>query len=273
MTTVKELLDTCDKQRLFEEYINLYEDFPQDKREALFNMFNALIDELTAKTELIVDADDVVCSEPTYEDGIIRYDSVAVSANDVREFFRPLDFFDELDPLAPEDVTDDMVEPLLAKCQEVSDKSAEYLGDKTSGSYPGYIERYGYMFSSREKIISYIVPAHIIGTDEQYQLLASIIFEMTFFGFDEKQAKQKQKELDESLKESYEEFERLNELPPEEQAKHYRSIEEIGKELGFTDNRTDEEKARDKFICRKEMLITFILRYREMKKVYNDFCE
>lgn len=49
---------------------------------------------------------------------------------------------------------------------------------------------------------------------------------------------------------------------------------EVRKELGITDDRTEEEKAFDKFVGRREMLITFLLRYREMKRVYNDFtCE
>ena len=263
---IQKLILKCDRHRIFEEFIKLHSDFPQEKKDEIFAKFNALIDELLAKTIITVDGVDVVCSEPTYKDGIIRYGSVAVSTNDVREYFRPLDFFDELGSLAPEDITDDMVEPLLAKCQEISDKSVEYLGDKTSGSYPGYIERYGYMFSPRDKIISYKVPAHIIGTDEQYQLLASVIFEMTFFGFDEKQAEQERKKLEES----FEEMERLDALPPEEQAKHFHSTEELEEELGITDDRTDEEKARDEFTGRKETLITFLLRYREMKKVYND---
>ena len=266
---IQELILKCDRHRIFEEFIKLHSDFPQEKKDDMFAKFNALIDELLAKTVITVDGVDVVCSEPTYEDGKIRYGSVAVSADDVRKFFRPLDFFDELDSLAPEDITDDMVEPLLAKCQEISDKSVEYLGDKTSGSYPGYIERYGYMFSPREKIICYIVPPHIIGTDEQYQLLASVIFEMTFFGFDEKQAEQERKKLEES----FEEMERLDALPPEEQARHFHSTEELEEELGITDDRTDEEKARDEFTGRKEMLVTFLLRYREMKKVYNDLMQ
>ena len=270
MKIVKDLLVTCDRQRLFEEFIKLHSDFPKEKKDEIFAKFNALIDSLKDKTEMIVGADDIVCSEPTYEDGKIRYGSVAVSADDVRKFFRPLDFFDELDSLAPEDITDDMVEPLLAKCQEISDKSVEYLGDKTSGSYPGYIERYGYMLGSRDDIICYIVPSHIIGTDEQYQLLASVIFEMTFFGFDEKQAEQERKKLKESLVE----MEQLDSLPPEEQAKHFHSTEELEEELGITDDRTNEEKARDEFTGRKEMLVTFLLRYREMKKLYADFtCE
>lgn len=271
MKIVKDLLVTCDRQKLFEEFIKLHSDFPHEKKGEIYTKFNALIDELSAKTEMIVGADDVVCSEPTYEDGKIRYGSVAVSADDVRKFFRPLDFFDELDSLAPEDVTDDMVEPLLAKCQEIFDKSVEYLGDKPSGSYPGYIERYGYMFGSREDILCYIVPPHIIGTDEQYQLLASVIFEMTFFGFDEKKSEQKQNELEKSLEERLEEMEQLDALPPEEREKHFYLSDEIEKELGITDDRTEEEKARDEFTGRKEMLVSFLLRYREMKKLYADF--
>ena len=211
---VQELISKCDRQRLFEEFAKHFCEKPEDIKDGAARRFYDFLDTLLAKTP-IAPGDDIVCSEPTYEDGKIRYGSVAVSADDVRKFFRPLDFFDELGSLAPEDITDDMVEPLLAKCQ----------------SYPGYIERYGYMFSPHDKIISYKVPAHIIGTDEQYQLLASVIFEMTFFGFDEKHAEQERKKLEES----FEEMERLDALPPEEQAKHFHSTEELEEELSIID--------------------------------------
>ena len=89
------------------------------------------------------------------------------------------------------------------------------------------------MLGSREDILCYIVPPHIIGTDEQYQLLASVIFEMTFFGFDEKQAEQERKKLKESLVE----MEQLDSLPPEEREKNTYTLEEVRKELGIRELR------------------------------------
>lgn len=266
MTTVQDLIKLCDRQRLFEEFAKHFCDNSEDIKDGAARRFYDFLDTLLAKTP-IAPGDDIVCSEPTYEDGKIRYGSVAVSADDVRKFFRPLDFFDELDSLAPEDITDDMVEPLLAKCQEISDKSVEYLGDKTSGSYPGYIERYGYMFSPREKIICYIVPPHIIGSPMQYIFTASVLYEMTFFGYDEKELDKERKELEESI----EEIEQFKSLPPEQQKDQLESIEDFEREFGFNDNRTDEEKEHDLFVMKKDGIKTSLEWYREMKKVYADF--
>ena len=112
---VQELISKCDRQCLFEEFAKRFCDNSEDIKDGAARRFYDFLDTLLAKTP-IAPGDDIVCSEPTYKDGKIRYCSVAVSADDVRKFFRPLDFFDELESLAPEDITDDVVEPLLAKC-------------------------------------------------------------------------------------------------------------------------------------------------------------
>ena len=57
---IQELILKCDRHRIFEELIKLHSDFPQEKKDEMFAKFNALIDELLAKTVITVDGVDVV---------------------------------------------------------------------------------------------------------------------------------------------------------------------------------------------------------------------
>jgi len=98
----------------------------------------------------------------------------------------------------------------------------------------------------------------------QYIFTASVLYEMTFFGYDEKELDGERKKLEENV----EEIEQFESLPPEQQKEQLESIEDFEREFGLNDNRTNEEKEHDMFVMKKNGVKTSLAEYREMKKIY-----
>lgn len=264
MKTVQDLISLCDRERLWEEYAKLC-DIPHDKMDIAAQRFYGFIDTLLT-TQIFAPGDNTVFCEPIYNEGRICYDSVVISASDVKEFFRPLEYFDKLEGVSPERISDELALSLIEEHSMLIEKGKEILGNSKAGSYPGYIESYAYEFEPWNEILAYYVPHHIIGSPEQYIYAAAVLYEMSFFGYDKAAVEKERKELDESIAEA----EQMKALPSEEQKKHSHSIDEVFEELGYTDDRTEEEKERDKFKIRKDDIISSLLQYREMRKVYDD---
>lgn len=265
MKTVQALISLCDRERLWEEYAKLC-DIPHDKMDIAAQRFYGFIDTLLT-TQIFAPGDNTVFCEPIYNEGRICYDSVVISASDVKEFFRPLEYFDKLEGVSPERISDELALSLIEEHSMLIEKGKEILGNSKAGSYPGYIESYAYEFEPWNEILAYYVPHHIIGSPEQYIYAAAVLYEMTFFGYDEKELDKERKELEESI----EEIEQFKSLPPEQQKDQLESIEDFEREFGFNDNRTDEEKEHDLFVMKKDGIKTSLEWYREMKKVYADF--
>lgn len=267
MTTVQDLIKLCDRQRLFEEFAKHFCENPEDIKDGAARRFYDFLDTLLAKTPIKTDDDIVIC-EPVYDsDCGLYYSSTVISAKDLKEDFRVLDFFEELNGIDADSISDETALALLEKQDRLFEKGREYLSDKPSGSFPGHIESYAYEYEPWDKIVGYIVPPHIIGSPMQYIFTASVLYEMTFFGYDEKELDKERKELEESI----EEIEQFKSLPPEQQKEQLESFEDLEREFGFTDNRTDEEKEHDLFVMRKDGIKTSLEWYREMKRVYADF--
>ena len=267
MTTVQDLIKLCDRQRLFEEFAKHFCENPEDIKDGAARRFYDFLDTLLAKTPIKTDDDIVIC-EPVYDsDCGLYYSSTVISAKDLKEDFRVLDFFEELNGIDADSISDETALALLEKQDELFEKGREFFGDEQSGSFPGHIESYAYEYEPWDKIVGYIVPPHIIGSPMQYIFTASVLYEMTFFGYDEKELDKERKELEESI----EEIEQFKSLPPEQQKEQLESFEDLEREFGFTDNRTDEEKEHDLFVMRKDGIKTSLEWYREMKRVYADF--
>ncbi|MBQ9868654.1 MAG: hypothetical protein IJM32_03260 [Ruminococcus sp.] len=267
MTTVQDLIKLCDRQQLFDEFAKRFCEKPEDIKDDAAQRFYDFLDTLLAKTPVKTDDDIVIC-EPVYDsDCGLYYSSTVISAKDLKEDFRVLDFFEELNGIDADSISDETALALLEKQDELFEKGREFLSDKPSGSFPGHIESYAYEYEPWDKILGYIVPPHIIGSPMQYIFTASVLYEMTFFGYDEKELDKERKELEESI----EEIEQFKSLPPEQQKEQLETIEDLEREFGFTDNRTDEEKEHDLFVMRKDGIKTSLEWYREMKRVYNDF--
>ena len=267
MKTVQDLIKLCDRQQLFEEFAKRFCDNSEDIKDGAARRFYDFLDTLLAKTP-IAPGDDIVICEPIYDSRAgLYYSSTVISATDLKENFRVLDFFEELNGIDADSISDETALALLEKQDELFEKGREFFGDEQSGSFPGHIESYAYEYEPWDKILGYIVPPHIIGSPMQYIFTASVLYEMTFFGYDEKELDKERKELEESI----EEIEQFKSLPPEQQKEQLESFEDLEREFGFTDNRTDEEKEHDLFVMRKDGIKTSLEWYREMKRVYADF--
>ena len=267
MKTVQDLIKLCDRQQLFEEFAKRFCDKPEDIKDDAAQRFYDFLDTLLAKTP-IAPGDDIVICEPIYNSRAgFYYSSTVISASDLKEYFRELDYFEELNGIDADSISDEIALSLLEKQDRLFEKGREFLSDKPSGSFPGHIESYAYEYEPWDTILGYIVPPHIIGSPMQYIFTASVLYEMTFFGYDEKELDKERKELEESI----EEIEQFKSLPPEQQKEQLESFEEFEREFGFNDNRTNEEKQHDLFGMRKDGVKTSLEWYREMKKVYADF--
>ena len=267
MKTVQDLIKLCDRQRLFEEFAKRFCDKPEDIKDDAAPRFFGFLDTLLAKTPVKTDDDIVIC-EPIYDSRAgFYYSSTVISASDLKEYFRELDYFEELNGIDADSISDEIALSLLEKQDRLFEKGREFLSDKPSGSFPGHIESYAYEYEPWDTILGYIVPPHIIGSPMQYIFTASVLYEMTFFGYDEKDLDKEREELEESI----EEIEQFKSLPPEQQKNQLESIEDFEREFGFNDNRTDEEKEHDLFVMKKDGIKTSLEWYREMKKLYADF--
>ena len=68
----------------------------------------------------------------------------------------------------------------------IYDKREEYDPENKAYCYPGCVRGYSYEFTEWKKILGWLVPDHILGTDDESGFAAAILKEMTLFGFDEK---------------------------------------------------------------------------------------
>lgn len=90
---------------------------------------------------------------------------------------------------------------------------------------------------------------------------AAVLYEMTFFGFDEEAVDAERQKLYDSFREA----EELDKLPPEERAKHFFSAEEVFAGLGIPEPSEEERQEAHRQMCR-EMLINSLRTYRMLEK-------
>lgn len=93
---------------------------------------------------------------------------------------------------------------------------------------------------------------------------AAVLYEMTFFGFDEKTVDAERQKLYDSFRET----EELDKLPPEERAKHFFYAEEVFAELGIPEPSEEKQQETHRQMCR-EVLINSLRTYRMLEKYMN----
>lgn len=114
----------------------------------------------------------------------------------------------------------------------------EFL-EKTFGWLP---EAFAYEFSPWEEILgTQVLPKNYerIGKDE---FLAAALYEMSFNGM----TREGQDERREELSDAIAEHEIIQNMPPEEREKNLFTLEDVMERLGYTDDRTEEERREER---------------------------
>ena len=106
---------------------------------------------------------------------------------------------------------------------------------------------WGYEFSEWEKWLGLDVDVYGWERNGIIPTMEALFNEMTFNGTDTESQNERREELEESARESKE----IMDLPEEERSKHFTPADKVFEELGWVDDRTEEEKALDhkKMMC------------------------
>lgn len=125
-------------------------------------------------------------------------------------------------------------------------------------------ESYAYEFVPWSEVLGYEVSVPNVEKYGAATLLAPVIYEMTFFGFTQDEQDIERGKMEEAIRET----EKFRAMPPEEQAKHSRTADEVFAELGYIDERTKAEKETDDRLMRREILYSKLQKY----SVLRDYC-
>ena len=125
-------------------------------------------------------------------------------------------------------------------------------------------ESYAFEFTPWTEVLGYEVFQPNVKEYGAAAILASVIYEMTFFGFTQEEQDEERAKLDEAIAES----EAIRKLTPEEQKKHYKTAEEVFAELGYVDERTEEEKEQERRALCRDVLYNHLQTYRVLRDYY-----
>lgn len=122
-------------------------------------------------------------------------------------------------------------------------------------------ESYAFEFSPWNEILGYEIDAHNACDVGAAELCAAVIWEMTFFGFDEAQVEVERQKLQEAAREA----EEISKLPEEEQRKYYVPVEEVFAEFDIPEQTEEEKQEAHRKLCR-EVLTNNLRTYQALKK-------
>lgn len=121
---------------------------------------------------------------------------------------------------------------------------------------------YAYEFNEWAETLGYDVSETNIALYTPVVVLADIINEMTFFGDQEEDVLEQKAVIDERVAE----VDAILEMPEEEKAKHFVSMDDFFESIGYVDERTEEEKTDTETKIRDAMILNWIAKYKMLKK-------
>ena len=122
-------------------------------------------------------------------------------------------------------------------------------------------ESYAFEFSPWNEILGYEIDVRNACDVGAAELCAAVIWEMTFFGFDEECVEAERQKLYEAAREA----EEIIKLPEEEQKKCYVSSEEIFAKFDIPERTEEEKQEAHRKLCR-EVLTNNLRTYQALKK-------
>lgn len=122
-------------------------------------------------------------------------------------------------------------------------------------------EAYAFEFSPWNEILGYEIDTRNTCDVEATELCAAVIWEMTFFGFDEERVEAERRKLDEAAREA----EEIRKLPEEAQRKYYVPMDEVFAEFDIPEQTEEEKQEAHRNIC-LEVLTNNLRTYQALKK-------
>lgn len=240
---IKELIFGLDVNELADAYTAILdESYDLVKHRRLFLKFLDTIRDIEPRA-----SDNVILGavQPDYDFG--DYIDVTMYCNsELKESFTRCPEYDE-----------------IGDTEALSDDDIERLRNVSYERVIGY----AFELDDWNEILGYAVDEDNVNMIGAAAFAAAVTFEMTFCGYEEECMIKKRDELIESAKEA----EELHKLPPEEQARHFTSFEELMERIGYTDDRTPEEKVREEAAFRRKALIGSINAYRALRDYYGKY--
>lgn len=122
-------------------------------------------------------------------------------------------------------------------------------------------ESYAFELSPWNEILGYEIGARNAREVGAVELCAAVIWEMTFFGFDEGRVEAERQKLHEAAREA----EEISKLPEEEQRKYYVPMEEVFAEFDIPAQTEEEKQEAHRNLCR-EVLTNNLRTYQALKR-------
>lgn len=267
MKTVQEVMAMCDKRKVVAAYIILCNKMLHNRT---ISRLYQLMDELQER-KVEPSKEYIVISEFNYKNHRVRFESYVAKCNDIVEYFRPLDYFDEFEEKETKELEmllgPSAVLSLTKKYDEILKQYKNYETD----SYPGWVESYSYELVPWDSTLGYLVPDHILDSPNKCTYIAAVLYEMTFWGFYEEEV---QDAADEYAGRSDQTDYDLKSLSKEDfEEKYTASWNDFIKDLDTTFEKAEDAEEEDKSTESKNYIIKKILNYREMKKTYADLSQ
>lgn len=122
-------------------------------------------------------------------------------------------------------------------------------------------EAYAFEFSPWHEILGYEIDTRNACDVGATELCAAVIWEMTFFGFDEDRVEAERRKLDKAAREA----EEIRKLPEEEQRKYYVPMDEVFAEFDIPEQTEEEKQEAHRNLCR-EVLSNNLRTYQALKR-------
>ena len=239
--TVKELITSCDREKLCRQYLALYERPPEYTTVYLPYFMNKLY-----AIEPFLSSDEIVINTIVCEGGLDDLDteSYVFRIDDIVRFFEPIEAFDDPDASPGE---------LFSALQSIRSKRPENEPGR-SRSYPGWVKGFSYDFTEWEHILGWRVPDFAFSEENKYDYATVILAQMMAFGFDESDVIEHKKAIVNSL-------EMIHKLEAEPQSELPEGARVSVCSLENADTLPQPSKTE---------LFEAIMQYRAVKQVYDE---
>jgi len=210
-----------------------------DDRGLARDSYQSLIEDLRGRA-IAPDGQHIILGHRYLYDGRYVTDVSLFSKKDIRDDFAPMPEMDGIEDIAA--LFDDDVERLLYMKSVPTSWAIDFI--------------------SWDELMGYDLDDGNVQDVGSAELLAALLYEMTFWGMEEADMEVERDELERRGKE----LDKIMELPPDARKEHLKSADDVMADLGVMDTRSDEEWDADIKAMHREDLYNKLQVYRAVKK-------